>query len=195
MNSDANKPANKSVKDGPVLREHVFDGIEEFDQKLPNWWLFTFYIAIAFYVSYWVIYYSSDALKSPAEVINSQMTAINDAKQKELTAMLDKLDDDVLIEWSKNEAIVAQGQAVYTTTCIACHGADLNGTAIGRSLMDDQWEHGAAPMEMFNLILKGSPADAKGFNGQKMQAWGNLLGPEKAAQAVAFILSKNPPQQ
>ena len=79
MNSDANKPANKSVKDGPVLREHVFDGIEEFDQKLPNWWLFTFYIAIAFYVGYWVIYYSSDALKSPAEVINSQMAAINDA--------------------------------------------------------------------------------------------------------------------
>jgi len=194
MNPDSNKPANQSVEDGPVLREHVFDGIEEFDQKLPNWWLFTFYIAIAFYIGYWVIYYSSDAIKSPAEKINAEMSAINNAKQKELSAMLDDLNDDVLIEWSQNDGIVAQGQAVYTTTCIACHGADLKGTAIGRSLMDDQWEHGSKPMDIFTLVLNGSPSDAKGFNSQKMQAWKDLLGPEKSAQAVAFILSKNPPK-
>jgi cytochrome c oxidase cbb3-type subunit 3 len=194
MNPDANKPANKSVKDGPVLREHVFDGIEEFDQKLPNWWLFTFYIAIAFYVGYWVIYYSSDALKSPAEVINSQMAAINDAKQKELSAMLDKLDDEVLVEWSKNDAIVAQGQELFNITCIACHGADLNG-GIGRSLMDDHWQYGAKPMDIFNIILKGSPADSEGYKQAKMIPYENSLGAEKVAQVTAFILSKNPPKK
>lgn len=195
MNPDSTKPANQSVKDGPVLREHVFDGIQEFDQKLPNWWLFTFYIAIAFYIGYWVMYYNSDTLKSPAEKINAEMAAINDAKQKELTAMLDQLDDKVLIEWSKNDAITAEGAAIFNQTCIACHGADLNGTAIGRSLMDDQWEHGAKPMDLFNLVLNGSPADAKGFNNQKMTAWKDVLGPEKSAKAVAYILSKNPPKE
>ncbi|NWK56727.1 c-type cytochrome [Verrucomicrobiaceae bacterium N1E253] len=194
MNPESNKPVNKSVKDGPVLRDHVFDGIEEFDQKLPNWWLFTFYIAIAFYVGYWVIYYSSDLLQSPAEKINAQMELINDAKKKELAAMLDELDNKVLIQWSENADIVAEGEAVFKTTCAACHGADLNGTAIGRSLMDDEWSHGGEPMDLFNLVLNGSPADAEGFNGQKMTAWGENLGPEKCAKAVAYVLSKNPPK-
>lgn len=194
MNPDSNKKANKSVEDGPVLREHVFDGIEEFDQKLPNWWLFTFYIAIAFYVGYWVIYYSSDALKSPAEKINAQMASINDAKQKELTAMLADLSDDVLIEWSQNEAIVAKGEAMFTVTCVACHGTDLNG-GIGRSLMDDHWEYGAKPMDIFNVILKGSPADSEGYNKAKMTPYENSHGAEKIAQITAFILSKNPPKE
>lgn len=195
MNPESNKTANKSVKDGPVLREHVFDGIEEFDQKLPNWWLFTFYIAIAFYVGYWVIYYSSDMLQSPAEKINAEMTVINEAKKKELSAMIDQLDNEVLIQWSQNPDIVAEGEAVFTQTCAACHGADLNGTAIGRSLMDNEWAHGAEPMQLFNLVIDGSPSDAEGFNGQKMTAWKNVLGPEKCAKAVAYVLSKNPPKK
>jgi len=37
---------------GPELRDHVFDGIQEFDNKLPNWWLWTFYIMVIFYFIY-----------------------------------------------------------------------------------------------------------------------------------------------
>jgi len=192
MNPDTPQDKHPSVKDGPILREHVFDGIQEFDQKLPNWWLFTFYIAIVFFVGYWVIYYSTDMLKSPAEKINAEISAIEEAKKKELTAMLDKLDNDVLMQWSQNTQITAEGEAIYTQTCIACHGPDLKGTPIGRSLVDAEWAHGGTPMEIFNLILNGSPEGAVGLNGQKMQAWKDLLGPEKAAKAVAFILSKNP---
>ncbi len=192
MTQNEHQTTNSSVKDGPVLRDHVFDGIQEFDQKLPNWWLFTFYIAIAFFIGYWVIYYSLDKLPSPAEKINAQMESIEKAKQKELSAMLDKLDDQVLIKWSHNADIVAKGEATFKTTCIACHGPDLKGTAIGRNLTNDKWAHGGKPMDLFKLIMEGSPAGSEGLNGQKMQSWKNLLGPEKVAQAVAFILSNNP---
>ena len=192
MNQDSpNKTAHTSVKDGPVLRDHVFDGIEEFDQKLPNWWLFTFYIAIVFYIGWWIVYYNTDLMQSPAEKINATMATIEAKKQKELTAMLDQLDDKVLVEWSQNSGIIAEGEVIYKGICIACHGPDLKG-GIGRSLMDNEWAYGGKPMDLFNQVLNGTPKGSKGFNGMPMQAFKNDLGPEKVAKVVAFVISKSP---
>ncbi|MBT8037031.1 MAG: c-type cytochrome [Verrucomicrobiae bacterium] len=193
MSQDPNTTTPKpSVKDGPVLRDHVFDGIQEFDQKLPNWWLFTFYIAIVFFVGYWVVYYSTDSMQTPTQNIDAKMAAIEGKKKQELVAMMDKLDDTVLLEWSTNQSITDEGKAVYEQYCIACHSPGLNGGVIGRSLIDEHWEYGGKPMDLFHLVLNGSPSDAKGFNGQKMQAWKDVLGPEKSAKVVAYVASKAP---
>ena len=91
-----------------------------------------------------------------------------------------------------NQTITSEGEQVYNTYCIACHAADLNGGIIGRSLIDKHWEYGGKPMDIFNLVLNGTPADGKGFNNQRMQAWKDQLGPEQSAKVTAFVISKSP---
>ena len=146
------KPPKRLGRNEIVLRKHEFDGIQEFDQKLPNWWLFSFYIAIVFYIGYWFVYYSTDLLTSEAESINSRMAVIETAKKKELEAMLNQLDDSVLIKWSEEDSITKEGEDIYKQFCIACHGATLEG-GIGRSLMDNEWSEGGKPMDILNIIL------------------------------------------
>jgi cytochrome c oxidase cbb3-type subunit 3 len=185
-----------------ILREHEYDGIQEYDQKLPNWWLFTFYGAIFWFAIYWFLYYQTPAYHTDHEKLVAEMTAIQEKKAAELEKTLASLDDQTLINvWAADPAIVASGEAIYTTNCIACHAADLSatmdagGTKIplpGRSLIDGQWTYGGKPMDMFKLINQGSPAGSPGLNGALMQAWGQMLTPKQIAEVTAFIIAKNP---
>lgn len=190
MSTDQKIP-RKLGKNEVVLREHEFDGIQEFDQKLPNWWLFSFYGAIVFYIGYWFLYYSTDLLKTEAEGIDAKMAVIEAAKKKELEAMMDQLDDSVLIKWSQEASITKEGKEIYKQFCIACHGADLKG-GIGRSLMDAEWAQGGKPMDILNIVLDGSSPDSTGYNGQKMAPWKDALGPEKSAKVTAYIIAESP---
>src|SRR6478736_2891765 len=104
--SDSYEPANPAPKpagDEPVLRPHVFDGIQEYDQKLPNWWLMTFYLAILWFVLYWTLYYQAGFLSSDHDRVTAQLQAIQQTKNKELEAMLATLDNKVLWNWSRDE--------------------------------------------------------------------------------------------
>ncbi len=185
-----------------ILREHEYDGIQEYDQKLPNWWLFTFYGAIIWFAVYWFLYYQTPTFRTDREKIIAEMTAIQEKKAAELEKTLASLDDQTLINvWAADPAIVASGEAIYTTNCVACHAADLSatmdagGTKIplpGRSLIDGQWTYGGKPMDMFKLINQGSPAGSPGLNGALMQAWGQMLTPKQIAEVTAFIIAKNP---
>ena len=185
-----------------VLREHVYDGIQEYDQILPNWWLVIFFGALLFFFGYWIAYYQFGWSKTDAQRIDAAMAVIADAKAKALEEMLAKLTDEALVnEWATDPAIVANGEMAFMANCIACHGQDLaakidigGGQSVnlpGLSLTDGQWKYGAKPMDIFKLINQGTPADSPGHNGAKMEAWGQKMPPLQIAEMTAFIISRN----
>ena len=185
-----------------VLREHEYDGIQEYDQKLPNWWLFTFYGAIVWFVVHWGVYYYTDFFKTPQQVVKQEIIAVQKAKAVELEKTLATLDDSKLVhEWATKSDVVAAGEAAFLTNCTACHGTDLSATMTvagnkiplpGLPLTDHQWKFGNKPMDLFKLINKGSPPESTGNNGAKMQAWGQTLSPKQIAELVSYIISKVP---
>lgn len=185
-----------------ILREHEYDGIQEFDQKLPNWWLFTFYAAVVWLVVYWVLYYNTPIYKTDQQKITDEISALYAKKDADLAAAMETITDEALVnEWATDTAKVAAGKTTYTTNCLPCHGADLSATMAvgdqsiplpGMALNDGEWKYGAKPREIFKLINEGTPPDSPGHNGAKMQAWGQMLTPVQIAEVTAYLIAENP---
>ncbi len=198
------KVASYAKKKGQiVMRPHEYDGIQEYDQTLPNWWLFIFYGAILFFPLCWLAYYQFGMMRPDGERVAVQMAQIEKVKAKALDEMLAKLDDKVLInKWAKDDQTVANGRETFMANCTACHGQNLsarmdigNGQSVplpGLSLIDGQWKYGSHPMDIFKLINAGTPPDSAGNNGAKMEAWGLKMAPIKIVELVSFIIRQNP---
>ena len=140
----------KKKNDGPVLLDHEFDGIREFDQKLPNWWLFTLYGAIAFSVVFWFIYIHGAGEDDITE-LHRQMALIEKAK---LSQSFDITNNDRFWQMAANTTMVNEGHDLFMQHCKTCHGANLQG-GIGENLVDNQWKHGHMPSAISSTIYDG----------------------------------------
>ncbi|MBL9130612.1 MAG: c-type cytochrome [Verrucomicrobiaceae bacterium] len=171
----------------PQLRDHIYDGIQEYDQKLPNWWLFTLYITIVWFVVHWLCYYQLGLGSSDTEAIDKVVAEMNLARDKQM----ESITDQQLWEMSRDPKIVEAGKATFMTPgmCVTCHGADLTATLAGaklpgQPLHDQEWKYGGKPTEIFKIVRKGSPDVTKG-----MAAWELVLGMKRVSEVVAFVLS------
>ena len=159
------------------MRHHVYDGIEEYNKRLPNWWLLTLYGAIAFSIGYWFYYAQSGVPVDDGVRLEQELARIEAAK----LAAADTVDDSALWQMARNETFATAGRETFATTCASCHGANLAG-GIGPSLVDTEWLHGNKPTEVYKTVADG--VLVKG-----MPAWGPVLGTKKISEVVAYIMS------
>jgi cytochrome c oxidase cbb3-type subunit 3 len=148
------------------------DGIEEYDNPLPDWWLGMFFFTIIFAVGYTVEYHFMSGRSQEADYEVEMAAAAVRWPQSEAPS-----------EVPMDAASIAAGKEVYTTTCVSCHGPALEG-GIGPNLRDTQWIHGDQPAQIMAVITSG--VSTKG-----MPAWGPILGPDKVAKVAAFVISSN----
>lgn len=186
---DKTSQTKPSADSGPELRDHIYDGIQEFDNKLPNWWLWTFYIMVILYVIYWMMYYQGGGFKSDEVKIEQGLKRIAQIKAAAIEDSLGVVDNAKLWELSRDEKFVSDGRVQYMQMCSACHGDDL--TAMrgevklpGVAIHNNQWLYGGQPEDVMEIIVDGSPDKKSG-----MQAWGPIIGEDKIIRVVAFIMS------
>ena len=97
----------------------------------------------------------------------------------------EKVEETVAIEvpeMKMDEATLAEGMALYTTNCLACHGASGEGNAIGPNLTDNFFISGGTDEAIYTAIHSGIPA--KG-----MQAWTGTLSPTDLAKVTSYTIS------
>jgi cytochrome c oxidase cbb3-type subunit 3 len=161
------------------LLDHEYDGIKEYDNPMPRWWLATFWVTIVFSILYLLNVPGIGPGKGRIadfeadQAAAAKLAAANDP-WADLTA--DRLDGI-----AADTAQRALGAATFATMCASCHLAD-GGGQIGPNLTDEYWLHGNRPLEIFAVIRDGVPA--KG-----MPAWGKILKPDQVTAVTGYVLS------
>lgn len=147
------------------------DGIEEYDNPLPAWWVGLFYFTIGWGVIYGIQYHfvakDDFSKRYDREVAAYNEKYPNAGKAPEVSAA------------AVTPAMIETGKQIYATNCVGCHGPELKG-GVGPDLTDTTWIHGGTLTDITRTINDGVPA--KG-----MITWGPVLGPEKVAQVAAYV--------
>lgn len=167
--------------EGAQLLGHVYDGIQEYDNPLPAWWLWAFLASIAFAPLY-VVYYHFGRGDSVQAEYDADLAAWSEAEAAR--AMESGVVDEETLRALTNDAVtLAAGEALFRTNCVACHGDQGEGK-IGPNLTDGYWLHGGTLVDIHRTIDQGVPE--KG-----MLAWGKTLAPEDVRRLAAYVGSRS----
>lgn len=155
---------------------HVYDDIEEEDNRLPNWWVAILVGSIVFSFGYWFVYHTAKLRPQPREVYEQRVAELVAAR-----IAANPSSPEAIVALSKDPEAVAAGAEVFRTTCAACHGLRGEGI-IGPNLTDRYWIHGARPEDVLKAVTEG-------FATKGMPGWGPMLGPERSIRAAAYVLT------
>lgn len=159
---------------------HEIDGIQEYDNRLPNWWLYTLYGTILFAAVYWFHYHIARFGEGPEAIYKAEMEKVA-AEQAARLKNAPTMTAEALATLVKDKGTVEQGKQVFAATCASCHRND-GGGVVGPNLTDEYWLHGGANEKVFKTVKEG-------FADKGMPAWGPVLGPDKTAAVTAYVLS------
>ncbi len=176
------------------ILEHEADGIREFDNDLPRWWLYGFYFTIVLAALYLVNFHVLPVpLVGPASIqaeYEADMAAAAAARPPATASAASTggaSGGSVAMVLLTDEADLQRGEAIYnsaTHPCAACHRPDLGGL-VGPNLTDDQWLHGCAVSDLANAVKVGFP-----LQGMLPYGGGPALSDQEVLQLASFILSR-----
>jgi cytochrome c oxidase cbb3-type subunit 3 len=165
------------VSEHDRLIEHEYDGIQEFDNPMPRWWVLSFWATIIYSALYLLNIGPFGIGRGRLADYEADVTAWRAAHPVEGGAT----DSTTLLAAAADPAQVAAGKATFTSYCAACHAAD-GGGAIGPNLTDQAWLHGHTITDIHRVVSEGVPA--KG-----MPAWSRQLTPAQVQAVVGYVWS------
>jgi cytochrome c oxidase cbb3-type subunit III len=173
---------SENADHSPTSREapmdHEYDGIQEFDNPLPRWWVNIFWGSFVFALGYIGYYHLSGRGESVAQEYVSEVAVAREVEAKR--AMGDKISEESLAQLASNAGLMQDARAIFEARCVQCHKERGQG-GIGPNLTDGYWIHGKGKlMDIYGVVNEG--VQAKG-----MPAWGRQLTPIELGKVVAYV--------
>lgn len=172
---------------------HVWDGdLQEFDNPIPTWWLWTFYATIIFALVYWVLYPTWPVGLSYTKGMLNNISFQND-KGEEVTThwntrallahenqagkhavirqeYLEKIGNDsveaIIADPEKLAFARSMSKVLFADNCAACHGTGAEGVVgLFPNLIDDAWLWGGSAEQIHTTLVKGRVGYMPDFEG------------------------------
>lgn len=202
----ADNTHSQTASTGVQTTGHVWDGdLQEYNNPLPQWWIYGLYVTVVFALVYWVVYPSWPLAKGFLPGVNS-MTYVNAAGQEEswhwntraklLNEMqagyaaqkpyYDKLMSmtygDIAKDPELSSFVLSAGKTVFADNCAACHQSGGAGkVGFFPNLSDDDWLYGGTFEKIHATISKGR----HGY----MPPFAEALNAEQVDQLANYVLS------
>ncbi len=187
--------------DGPETTGHEWDGIAEYNNPLPRWWLYTLYATVVWSLCYWVAYpawplvsgYTGGVLgHSQRRAVLDEIAAVRRDREAGGQARLAGVAvAEIRADPSLLRLALATGKAAFGDNCAACHGLSATGRTGYPNLQDDDWLWGGSPEEIERTIRFGARSGHGEAHGGDMPAFGrDGVLPRGEIEAVAsYVLS------
>ncbi len=167
---------------------HSWDGLTEYNNPLPRWWLWMFYITILFALVYLVLYpglgryagilgwHSGNELNlADSQYIREQQRA-EERYQPIFAAMADR----DISSLARDFDALTTGRRLYLNYCATCHGSDARGASGFPNLANGIWQWGGSAEEIRHSIVHGRQAAMPGLAA--------ALGDEGVEQVAHYVL-------
>lgn len=155
--------------------DHDYDGIREYDNPLPRWWVLLFAGCVI-----WAFFYFPYVHFGPGELPREKYEASMEEYYKEHPPF-ELPPAEELEAMVGDQAKEAKGKEIFTTYCASCHGPD-GGGIVGPNLTDDYTLHGWGMQPIVKTVYYGVPE--KG-----MLAWGPTLAVEDIYAVSTYVHS------
>lgn len=197
---DHSHPHNHEDSTGVSTTGHQWDDdegypLQEYNNPLPTWWLYTFYGTIVYAIVYWVLYpawpLANDFTKGLLGASMYQELAADEAAAKaarqEMESKLEKMSLEEIAKDNKMlQFAMSGGKAIFGDNCAPCHGtggvgAQAKGFPI---LVDDDWLYGGTLATIQETVTNGR----NGMMPAHSQENGGAFTPAQVNDLAEYVL-------
>jgi len=162
------------------ILDHNYDGILEYNNPLPGWWVSLFIICVIWAVAYMLYYHVAGMGNNQEQEYLAEFKQTG-AGAEAAAAKMKKMWESVKFVALSDPKDIESGKEVFQTNCISCHGGAGEG-GIGPNLTDQYWIHGGGIENVMRTVING--VQEKG-----MISWKPILNPEQIQKVSSFVLT------
>lgn len=161
---------------------HEFDGIEEYDNPLPQWWFYLFVATVIFGLGYLMLYPGLGNFKGLLGwTSHNQWQEEMQHAEEVYRPVFAKYAALSIEELQGNEEGLKMGQRMFANNCAVCHGSAGTGAIGFPNLTDHDWLYGGDPATIKQTIINGRQG--------AMPAWGEQIGEDNVRDVASYVMT------